>query len=101
VAASVAATALRLREVEAEQGGHRALADRHGLLHRLAASAQQPRGVRQADRARRAASAEYSRASAGDEFRRRGQIELLGRARARASREARPPSTPAARSRRA
>ena len=43
---------LRKREIGAEQRGHRALADRHRLLHRLAAQLQQLRGGREIERAR-------------------------------------------------
>ena len=39
--------------VEAEQRGHRAGADRHGLLHRKPARAQQPRGIAEAETAGR------------------------------------------------
>jgi hypothetical protein len=40
---------MRLRR-RSWQCGHRAFADRHGLLHRLAANAQEARGVRKRDR---------------------------------------------------
>jgi hypothetical protein len=52
--AASAATAHRRLEIETQQRRHRAFAHRHRLLHRLAADAQQPRGIRQAQRARRA-----------------------------------------------
>ncbi len=44
---------LRLRQVEAEQGGHCADPDRHRLLHRLAAQLQEARGITERQAARR------------------------------------------------
>ena len=49
--AAASATCLRHLEAGAEQGRHRALADRHGRLHRLAAQLEQPRRGRQVERA--------------------------------------------------
>ena len=43
---------LTLLDVEAEKRGHPALADRHGLLHCLAAQPEQTRSIRDSERAR-------------------------------------------------
>ena len=71
---------LREREVGAEQRGHRALADRHRLLHRLAAQLQQLRRRREVERARRAQRRIFAEAMPGDEARHVGQRDTAHRA---------------------
>ena len=56
-------------EVEAEEGRHRADADRHRLLHRLAPDAQQARGIGQGQRPRRAEGGVFAQRVPGDEAR--------------------------------
>ena len=58
--AASSATACAGVEIGAEQGRHRALADRHRRLHRLAAQLEQPRRRRQVERPGGAQAREYS-----------------------------------------
>jgi hypothetical protein len=54
-------------QFQPQQGRHRALADRHRLLHRQAAGLQQPRGIREAHGSRRRQRRIFAQRVAGDE----------------------------------
>ena len=64
---------LRSLELDAEQGRHRALADRHRLLHRLAAQLQKPRGICELQGAGRRERRVLAERMAGDVARQAGQ----------------------------
>ena len=84
-------------EIEAEDRRHRALADRNGLLHRLAADAQQPRRVLDRQRAGGAERGIFAERMAGDEGGVAGDDRARPRSRARAAPPGSSPSAPAAR----
>ena len=88
---------LRLVGLGAEQGGHRALADRDRLLHRLSAQAQQPRGVGDGQGARRGQRRIFAERMAGDESGVARDIDALFRSPAPAGPPGSPPSRPAGR----
>ena len=62
-------------DLGADQRGHRALAHRHGGLHRLAARFQKPRRIGQAEGARGAQRGIFAQRMAGDQARMPGEIE--------------------------
>ena len=64
-----------LSELEAENGRHRALADRDRLLHRLAAQAKQTRSVLERERSRGAKSRIFAERMPGDVSRLRRGLE--------------------------
>ena len=86
-------------EFEPEQRRHGAVAHRHGLLHRAAAHAQQPRRVGNAERCRPRPAPNIRRANGRRRRRRRVARSKPASPPAPAWRRARPPSAPAGRSR--
>ncbi len=63
-----------LGEVEADQRRHRALPDRHGLLHELAAQVREPDRVAQRQRARRDQRGPLAERVAGDDVEREAAL---------------------------
>ena len=75
--AASAASFSRHLLADAQQRRHRALPDRHGRLHGLAADLQQPRGIGDAERAGRGKRGIFAERVAGDELDLVGEAEAL------------------------